>query len=265
MAEFHELREPQSAAFETDLARHEYVQARDARQVGAFLTELRRPHIVVDVTGLTHTAWVPIVKMGLEMGFELTVVYFEPAQYALSSSPRLGEFYDLSEKTGGIGPLPLMVNITEVDEAAVIYVPLLGFEGQRSGFMYERVGLDARRTYPIIGMPGFKLEYPFESYVGNHQLLRDTKAYRDVRFAKSNCPFSLFLRLEEIRAQHLTAMLRIGLTGTKPHALGAVLFALADRGSVELVYDHVRRKARRTAGTDRCMIYRVSAFMDRSG
>jgi len=260
---FHELREPEDSAFETDVVDHEYVQVRDARQVASFLASLGAHHIVLDITGLKHTSWAPLVKVALETRAELTVVYHEPEQYALSPSPRIGDFYDLSESTDGIGPLPLFVNIAEVDEASVVYVPLLGFEGQRSAFMHERVGLDARRMYPIIGLPGFRLEYPFEAFIGNSQLLRETKGYRDVRFARSNCPFSLFLRLEEIRSQHPDAMMRVGLTGTKPHALGAVLFALSDPGPVELVYDHVRRKARRTAGTDRCVVYRLSAFMRR--
>jgi hypothetical protein len=258
---FFELREPDGTAFETDIPGHEYIQTRDASQVSNFLNELHCKHVIIDMTGLTHTTWVPLVKIALDLGLEVSVVYFEPIKYTLNPSPRPGEFYDLSERTGGIGPLPLMVNITEVDEHSVIYVALLGFEGQRSKFMYEQVGLDARRIYPVIGLPGFKIEYPFEAFLGNGQLLTETRAYQDAQFAKSNCPFSLFYRLEEIRERHSSDLMRIGLTGTKPHALGAVLFAVREGHTVELVYDHVKRKAKRTAGAERCVVYRVSAFM----
>ncbi len=262
-ANFFELREPDGTAFESDVAGHEYIQVRDADQVSAFLKELHRQRLVLDITGLTHTTWAPIVKIALALRLELTVVYFEPTQYTVNPLPRPGEFYNLSERTGGIGPLPLLVNITEVDELSVIYIALLGFEGQRSKFMHEQVGLDARRFYPVVGLPGFKVDYPFETFLGNGQLLTETRGYRDIHFAKSNCPFSLFYQLEAIKDHHVNALLRIGLTGTKPHALGAVLFAIKGDRSVELVYDHVKRKAKRTAGTDRCVVYRVSAFMER--
>ncbi len=258
---FFEIREPNGAAFESDVTRSEYVQVRDAGQVSAFLDALGLRRLILDITGLTHTTWVPLVKIALALKKHLTVVYFEPAQYKLNASPRPGEFYDLSEKTGGIGPLPLMVNLNEVDEQSVVYVALLGFEGQRSKFMYEQVGLDARRLYPIIGLPGFKFEYPFDTFIANGQFLVETRSYQHVQFAKSNCPFSLFYKLEEIMKRHAGALIRVGLTGTKPHALGAVLFAIREGHKIELVYDHVKRKAMRTAGADRCVVFHVSDFM----
>jgi hypothetical protein len=259
--DFVELHEPDSDAFESNLSGHEYVRNRDADGVAAFLAALRDGPVVIDITGFTHNTWVPLIKMAVKARRDLTVVYFEPNLYALSSNPRLGEFYDLSEKTSGIGPLPLMVNLEETNEDSVVYIPLLGFEGQRSLFMFEQMNTDARRMYPVVGLPGFKLDYPFEALLGNHQLLIETKSHRDIRFAKSNCPFSLFYVLDRIRERHVTSLMRVGLTGTKPHALGAVLFALARGSNVELVYDHVKRKAKRTEGADRCVVYRVARFM----
>jgi hypothetical protein len=259
---YFELRESDGEAFESDVTDYEYVPVRDASGIASFLGALGCSDIIIDITGLTHIVWVPLVKMALESSLSLTVVYFEPREYALNSTPRLGEFYDLSDKTEGIGPLPLMVNLQGDEDSNIVYVPLLGFEGQRSAFMLEQVNPDAR-TYPIIGLPGFKLEYPFESLLGNSQMLLETKAHRDARYAKSNCPFSLFYQLERVRERHPHDLIRIGLTGTKPHALGAVLFAIIQGNRVELVYDYVRRKAGRSLGADRCVVYRISDFLSR--
>jgi len=49
--------------------------------------------------------------------------------------------------------------------------------------------------------------------------------------------------------------------GTKPHALGAILFAIAHSDDVEIVYDNVKRKVGRTTGVARCLVYGVSDFL----
>jgi hypothetical protein len=51
------------------------------------------------------------------------------------------------------------------------------------------------------------------------------------------------------------------LIGTKPHALGAVLFSLMSGCPTELVYDHPIRKPGRTDGTERLLVYHVSAII----
>lgn len=47
------------------------------------------------------------------------------------------------------------------------------------------------------------------------------------------------------------------MMGTKPHALGAALFATVF-DDVELVYDHPIRKQNRSSGAGRCHVYHVS-------
>jgi hypothetical protein len=54
--------------------------------------------------------------------------------------------------------------------------------------------------------------------------------------------------------------MKVAPIGTKPHAMGAVLFALASSKTVELVYDHPIRKATRTAGKARLLLYEVSVL-----
>jgi hypothetical protein len=54
--------------------------------------------------------------------------------------------------------------------------------------------------------------------------------------------------------------LQIAPIGTKPHALGAVLFCLSRPRSVELVYDHPIRKLGRTTGASRLLVYDVSSL-----
>ena len=54
--------------------------------------------------------------------------------------------------------------------------------------------------------------------------------------------------------------MKIAMVGTKPHALGAVLFALTNPARAELIYDHPIRKPGRTGGSDRLLVYHVGAI-----
>jgi hypothetical protein len=92
-------------------------------------------------------------------------------------------------------------------------------------------------------------------------VLAATRAWRNARFAQANCPFCLFNLLRDMAEQYPDERIVIAPIGTKPHALGAVLFAVANPDSVELVYDHPIRKAQRTEGAARALVYHVSRFL----
>ena len=111
-----------------------------------------------------------------------------------------------------------------------------------------------------MGVPGFRPEYPFHTFLGNRIPLIQNGAWRNVRFAIANCPFSLFYVLQDIAADFPHDLLKIAPIGTKPHALGAVLFSLSSSKPVELVYDHPIRKSARTMGAARLLVYHVWAL-----
>jgi len=55
------------------------------------------------------------------------------------------------------------------------------------------------------------------------------------------------------------------MIGTKPHALGAVMFALTSPSRIELIYDNPIRKEGRTDGLDRLLVYHVGAITAGAG
>jgi hypothetical protein len=259
--QFVELREADEFWFDAGTATTGRVRCRNRDDIQAFLASLSSRSIYLDITGLSHSTWIPVLRVALEDRYAVRVVYLEPHSYALSRTPKPGDLYDLSERIEGIRPLPLFTTLEDPPEEDVCFVPLLGFEGARFSHMFEELQPPERKTVPVIGVPGFKPEYPFNAFLGNAAILARSKGFRTVRFATSNCPFSLFYVLEDIAHRYSTDHLKLGLTGTKPHALGAVLFALHTGRRVELVYDHVRRKANRTQGVDKCLVYAVSDFL----
>ena len=83
-----------------------------------------------------------------------------------------------------------------------------------------------------------------------------------VHFAKANCPFDAFLALEEIDSLTGKGDIRVAPIGTKPHGLGAVLFAISRGDRVEVIYDHPVRSRARTLGEARMCIYDLPSFLE---
>jgi len=212
----------------------------------------------VDITGLTHPVWAAILRAALVARFDVLAVYVEPNRYARSSAPVEGQIYDLSMRIAGIAPMPGFTWIsTTVSD--FVFVPLLGFEGTRLRHVIEQVQPGAGRIVPVIGAPGFKPWYVFETYAGNRTALEEEDAWEAAEYASASCPFSCYYLLQDIARRHPSSALKVAMIGTKPHALGAVLFAITNPEKIELVYDHPIRKPGRTGGADRLYVYYVSA------
>ena len=191
---------------------------------------------------------------------EVVVVYVEPYEYRPSLTPTESDIYDLSERIEGLAPLPGFARLRESGDRSV-FVPLLGFEGTRVSYLISQLEPPGGKIVPIVGVPGFRAEYPFATYLGNRVPLVQTQAWKRARYAVANCPFDVFYVLQEIEAEFPNHVLKVAPIGTKPHAIGAVLFAIANPGVVELVYDHPIRKAQRTEGTARLLAYHVSSLL----
>jgi hypothetical protein len=127
----------------------------------------------------------------------------------------------------------------------------------------EQVQPAGGQTFPVVGVPGFRPEYPFYTFEGNQPGL--TTIWKDIRLAAANCPFELFAVLTELGERYGGAALKVAPIGTKPHAVGAILHALAYPDRVELIYDHPVRKPGRTEGEFRTLVYHASVFMRLAG
>jgi len=234
------------------------IQLRSTTEIGQFLAAKPYSAVYLDITGLPHHVWAPLVRAIRGRTEPAFCIYVEPGDYRFSKSPTETTVFDLSESIQGIAPLPGFVSLVSAGEEDALFVPLLGFEGARFAFMLETVQPDRKHICPVIGVPGFRPEYPFYTYLGNRLQLTETRAWQNVRFAPANCPFSVYHVLAELSQSDSGRRLRVALIGTKPHALGAVLYSLDHPNVTELLYDHPVRKAKRTLGTSRVCVYDLS-------
>lgn len=216
----------------------------------------------LDITGIPHHVWAPIIKIIVDnlRPSSLHVIYAEPATYDKAPNAHAG-LYELSERLNGIVPLPMFAKLSPSINDSIV-IAMLGFEGNRFRHLLSSLEPPDDRVIPIIGVPGFLHTYPTYSFLGNRHVLEESFRFSRVKYAKSNCIFDASVRLLCIAEEHPDATLQIAPIGTKPHALAAVLFAIANPDRSEIVYDHPIRRPDRVVGTGRLCIYPVDGFIE---
>lgn len=240
--------------------REGWISMRNQNDLINFLRSLNASAVFIDITGLPHHVWMPLVRMCVEDGSDTSCIYVEPKSYTYNPTPKPGEFFDLSEKSHGFRPIPTFARLTTRRAEETTLVPLLGFEGIRFRHLIERIEPSERDISPVVGVPGFELDYPFHTFEGNATVLSVTRSWQRVGYVDAACPFSLYSHLERLKRNSPEKYLQVATIGTKPHALGAMMFAMAN-SNVELLHDHPVRRKGRTKGMARCHLYRVSEFL----
>lgn len=148
--------------------------------------------VYIDVSGLPHSAWAPLLKAAMAYARSVRVMYFEPDAYRYHASPSSVSPFDLSSAFLGVQPLPGFANLRgPKDDAPAVFVPFLGFEGSRS--RQVAMTLDPiPKVVPVVGLPGFKLQYPQWALACNQEFLEENSAQSTVRYAAANCPFEAY-------------------------------------------------------------------------
>lgn len=226
---------------------------RSVTSVKGILNKFNSKNLYIDVTGLDNRICAALIKNAIELHKDgivdnVRVVYAEPASYDIKQFKTESVFNNLSEKIDGISPLPGFATIFPQDEDDIILVALIGFEGGRFSHMLESVQPPKANIIPVIGVPGFRPEYPYVAYWGNRRPLEETETWRKIKFAAANSFVEVYMLLSKILSKNPTFKIKLAPIGTKPHAIAAMLFAIKYPRTVELVYDNPKRKKQRTQG-----------------
>lgn len=211
--------------------------------------------LLIDISGMSNQMWPSLLRAANKQNISPSVLYAEPESYKQHSTPASDNIFDLTRSFEGLSPLPGFVKLGEPEnDTKTILVALLGFEGNRS----TRLALQIEpkpKVIPIVGLPGFQIEFPEYTIACNREVLRLYESNGNVRYARASCPFEAYSVLSEIKKDHPDAYMYLAPVGTKPHSLGAVWFAIKNPGSTELLYDYPVRKPGRTDGIGVVHIY----------
>ena len=213
--------------------------------------------LYLEVTGMSCRLIAPIMKFAIDKCFKINIVYSEPKEYLIEKFQTEGLNKDLSESVGGVSPLPGFIRLVPFKEEP-IFVIFLGFEGGRFSYLVTNKQPSFDKILPIVGVPGYRMHYPFETYWGNRNALQTTKAYERVVYAEANSIVDSYMTLKRISYDKRDPNMIVAPIGTKPHVIGAILYAIKNPQKVELLYDNPKRNLHRTKGVGRILVCDVT-------
>lgn len=239
----------------------EVVSLSSSNAVNAFYSTFNPTTIYIEVTGMSCRLAAPLMKYAIENGWDVRVVYSEPHGYLLDEFKKEGVDHDLSESFDGVNPLPGFA-IVLPHRVEPIFVTMLGFEGGRLKYLITTQQPTLDRIRPVVGVPGYRIEYPMETYWGNRNSLKTTKAWEHMEYAEANSIVDSYLTLQKISYDNRNPDMVIAPIGTKPHAIGAILYAIKHPTKVELLYDNPKRSLHRTDGIGRILVCNVTKLFN---
>ena len=218
--------------------------------------------LYIDVSGLNNRISAALLNnlLSNREDIKVYVFYAEPSSYKIKQFKSESVYIDLSEKINGIEPLPGFANIIP-DDIDYKFIALLGFEGGRFTHLINNIQPADDNIIPVIGVPGYRMEYPFVAYWGNRNGFSYTGAWANVKYAAANSLVDVYLLLDKILKQSPKCKIKLAPIGTKPHAIGAIIFAIKHPKEVELVYDNPKRTIERTEGVGLVVISEVSKLV----
>lgn len=249
-----ELRDEQEDVVEI-VETHTSLCLRSLSEVQEKILQGKPKDFYLDASGLNVRLLGPLLKSSLAMTFRsgksVFVTYAEPARYKVQKFKEEGQYYDLAEKIKGIYPVAGFECIGPTFGDPIL-IPMLGFEGGRFAHILSQTEFVDGGIYPVIGVSGYRPEYPFVTYDGNRRPLKECEAWEHIQYAMAGSIVDAFRKLVLIRERYAgkNVTLKIAPIGTKPHAIAALLFACCFPRETELVYDNPIRKKKRTEGVD---------------
>ena len=236
------------------------VQASDFRALRSIVPE--GAHVLVDISATGHQFIASCLVACRDHAATLTCLYTEPKEYRFRNEPPRHDpfdpaLFDLSDAIDGIEPLPGFANLLGPGTGDAAFVPMLGFEGARPLNVLNTIDPSPHVVIPVVGVPGYRMEFPTHTVSCNRNFLQATEAGHEIRHAAAFDPYDLIATLEEIRTEYPAHYLYLAPVGTRPHALGALMFAAANPESVEVLFDHPRHRGGSRKGVGATHVYRV--------
>lgn len=238
------------------------ISLNNMKSVRQFLTSYGKHNVYIEVTGMSCRVVAPLLLVGFDLGLTMFVVYTEPSSYKIDQFKKVGINKDLSENVEGVNPLPGLAKVIP-HRTEPLFVTLLGFEGGRLTFLLSDQNPSLDTIRPVFGVPGYRVNYPYVSYLGNRKSLLKTRCWQYAEYAEANSIVDSYLTLVKIlhdNQKHYSKMI-VAPIGTKPHAIGAILFAIRYKDMVELLYDNPRRSVHRTDGIGKILSCNVSKLI----
>jgi len=223
---------------------------------------LENKNILIDITSIKHPILFYFLTL-LKRDYNpksLIITYTEPEEYIQQKVENVTKKFDLTEKFCSVKPLPGFLRVNDHNKERLL-VALMGFEGNRFSKAFEDVNPATRKTYAVVGFPSFQPGWQYYVYSENQYALEQSRAYALIKRSTANEPFGVYNILNDIKTNNPEHEVTIAPIGTKPHSLGACMFAI-DNLDVQLYYDFPSfGDKKRTIGVGNTFLYNLTDFI----
>lgn len=217
-------------------------------ELADWLDRLHPGSLILEATTLGLPEILLSANAAIQTGLrQLTLLYVEPREY---NAPREEiaihrRDFDLSDEIVGYTAVPGWAFI--LDEAVPQQIVFcVGYEGHRLDQAFEQLNINPDHSTVVLGVPAFRPGWEMNTFANNIRVMRERKIRGGVEFCAADNPAAVFdLLAERHRAASGRQQIFVAPIGTKPHGIGAALFASIFDG-VGILYDHPKRRADRT-------------------
>ncbi len=227
------------------------------------LSSIEGSSVCIDITCLQQPILFLLVKILITEVKPRTLLaaYTEPKRYRhIHESEAPDEEFELYDRiVGGNYSVPGFAKISRADNE--LLVAPFGFERQRLISLYESVEPKGG-LIPILGFPAFVPGWNLTALYMNYKVIGDAMAEQKIRFCDASSPFALYKLLDELDQTYCdTQKMLLAPLGTRPHSLGAALFATKNK-RCHLIYDFPVEKMFRSDDILKANIYHLSNFIE---
>lgn len=218
--------------------------------------------ICIDITTLKQGILFLLIKLLITeyQPARLFAAYTEPKEYKRRMYSPVGETeeFDLYDRIVGnsIG-VPGFIKRQSANN--VLLIAPMGFDSQRLQTIYEN--LKPKKIIPIVGFPSFAPGWNITAIKANYLILKSAECFDLVKTCESASPFKLFRLLEKtFHMYNGDYDIYISPLGTRPHCLGAAIFATKYPSSY-LIYDFPVEKKYRSNEILKVDIFNITKFI----
>jgi len=217
-----------------------------------FIQTLSSKNYYIDATSLGFAEILLILHNlnEVRVSINIVIIYAEPKEYKKEKKTPFSDSFDLTKVAGDFKKIPpYSLLIDSATSSKAILVPFLGFENNRLGRIMESDdGARYEKYIPILGLPAFCPSWENISLQRHHQELKNIT---DIKFSPASNPYETYQVLDDIYKNSFNPTLVLAPIGTKPHAIGAIIFLINKKEigtNIGLTYDFPKKKENRTGG-----------------
>jgi hypothetical protein len=235
-------------------------ETRSSDLASELLCGFERDKVVLEATTLGFAELFCATNALLASGAtSVNIIYVEPAKYQRASPG--GDQFELSEPTRGYAPIPnAIVDLTSDEiEAGVFF---LGFEPERLDRALEEHQMIASKDVKLVfGIPAYHPGWELDAIIPHLPALEQHGLQLD--YCSANDPEAAFECLERTRAAlSPNKRMFVAPIGPKPCGIASAIFASVYPDQVGLLFDHPRRKKKRSSGA--ALWHRFTVTVDRA-